>query len=117
MGCLCEIEWCAEGCACNGIAHLGGQLPCHADCIWLEVVSKAEVAKHLKEAMVSSSYAHILQVIGTYALLRGCCPAVLPLSLSCARTECDTERLTPAALKYSRFSMRRFAACVERCWV
>jgi hypothetical protein len=94
-----------------GIMHLGGQLPCHADCIWLEVVSKAEVAKHLKEAMVSSSYAHILQVIGAYALLRGCRPAVLPLSLLCESTQCDTERLTPAALKYSLLCMQDFAVC------
>ena len=89
MACLCEVKVCAVAVhAMAGIAHLGGQLPCHADCIWLEVVSKAEVTKHLKEAVVSSGYAHVLQVIGTYALLRGCRPAVPPLSLLCASTQC-----------------------------
>lgn len=98
-----------------GIMHLGRQLPCHADCIWLEVVSKAEVTKHLKEAVVSSGYAHILQVIGTYALLRGCRPAVLSLSLLCASTQCVAERL---AQQHSNAAccacnILQYAACVE----
>ena len=112
MACLCEIKQCAVAVhATAGIMHLGRQLPCHADCIWLEVVSKAEVTKHLKEAVVSSGYAHILQVIGTYALLRGCRPAVLPLSLLCASTQCATERLTSAALKYSLLCRQHVAVC------
>ena len=92
--------------------HLGGQLPCHADCIWLEVVSKTEVAKHLKEAVVSSGYAHILQVIGTYALLRGCRPAVLSLSLLCASTQCDSRQQHSYSVFYT-CNILQYAACVE----
>ena len=61
--------------------HLGRQLPSHADGIGFEVVSKAEVAQHLKKAVVPCGDANILQIIGANALLCGCGPQVLALSL------------------------------------
>jgi len=99
--------------ATTGIMHLGGQLPCHADCIWLEVVSKAEVAKHLKEAVVSGSHTDILQVIGTYALLRGCRPAVLPLSLSCAMCQLSVSHQQHSNTACCACNILQYAACVE----
>lgn len=70
--------------AMPGVTHLSGQLPSHADGIWLEIVSKAEVAQHLKEAVVSCSHPDIFQIIGAYALLCGRGSVVLSLCLQYA---------------------------------
>lgn len=61
--------------------YLGGEFPGHVDGFWLEVVAKAEVAQHLKEAVVACSHSHILQVIGAYAFLSCGGPVVLLFGL------------------------------------
>ena len=69
------------------LPHLGGQLPGHADSLRLEVVPKAEVAQHLKEAVMPGGDPHILQVIGAYALLGGRCSSMLTRCLQ-AKSQC-----------------------------
>lgn len=49
---------------------LGCKFPCPYDCFLLEIITKAEVSKHLKESMMSSCFTHIFNIICSYAPLR-----------------------------------------------
>ena len=50
---------------------LGQKLPCPRNGLFFEIITKGEVAQHLKEGAVAGSLAHVLQVTGTDALLAG----------------------------------------------
>lgn len=51
------------------LGDLCRQLPSHVDGICLEVIPKAEIPQHFKEAMMPSSHTNIFQIIRSYALL------------------------------------------------
>lgn len=68
--------------------YLGGKFPSHADSFRLEVVTKAEVPQHFKEAVVARSHPNILQIISAYALLCCCCLVVLPIGLQSPDSMC-----------------------------
>ena len=55
----------AKGC----LSDLCRQFPSHVDGIRLEVIPKAKIPQHFKEALMPSSHPNIFQIIRSYAFL------------------------------------------------
>ena len=67
--------YCDQQFACIKAKFLCNKLPCLRDCLFLEVIAKAEITKHLEKSMMPSCIADIFKIImlaaGTHTFL-GC---------------------------------------------
>lgn len=52
---------------------LSCKIPCPINCFPLEVITKAEVPKHLKKGLMSSCSTHIIHIICSNTPLSSCC--------------------------------------------